>query len=100
MLKRRYRGIDGNNTSKTLEYFNHPFEVGNNIRLVDDFDLPESLSLDSLSSSFIPASANSTEGRGRENATERPVKEKKNQFSLDISDDDYSPFDMDKAINY
>ena len=87
MLKRRYRSSDDDEKLRRLDYFNHPYEKGNEIRLVDDVDLPDSLSLYSLSSSF--ASLEETK-RGKKNAVER--KSNKN-------DDDFDPFDIEKVFN-
>lgn len=87
MLKRRYRSSDDNEKLRRLDYFNHPYEAGNEIRLISDVDLPDSLSLYSLSSSF--ASLEETK-RGKKNAVER--KSNKNE-------DEFDPFDIEKVFN-
>lgn len=87
MLKRRYRSSDDDEKLRRLDYFNHPYEPGNEIRLIDDVDLPDSLSLFSLSSSF--ASLEETK-RGKKNAVER----KSNK-----TDDEFDPFDIEKVFN-
>lgn len=87
MLKRRYRSSDDNEKMRRLDYFNHPYEPGNEIRLIDDVDMPDSISLYSLASSF--ASLEETK-RGKKNAVER--KSNKN-------DDEFDPFDIDKVFN-
>lgn len=40
---------------RTLEYFNQPFEPGNGIKILDDLELKECLSLESLGTNFGPA---------------------------------------------
>lgn len=62
LLKRRYRSSERNEKMKRLDYFAHPFEDGNDIRLIDDVDLPNCLSLESLSTQFI---ANEEKNDGR-----------------------------------
>jgi hypothetical protein len=64
-IKIRYR--DPND----LSYFNHPFEMGNKIRLLDDAHLETSLSETSLASDFDAVDLNSK--RGKKNATEREI---------------------------
>jgi replicative DNA helicase len=64
-IKIRYR--DPND----LSYFNHPFEMGNKIRLLDDVHLETSLSETSLASDFDAVDLNSK--RGKKNATEREI---------------------------
>ena len=54
MLKRRYRSSDENSKRRNMDYFNHPFEVGNEIKLIDDVDLDKSLSIESLATQFEP----------------------------------------------
>lgn len=71
-IKIRYR--DPND----LSYFNHPFELGNKIRLLDDVHLETSLSEVSLASDFDAVDLSSK--RGKKNATEREV--------IDGDDDD------------
>ena len=53
LLKRRYRSHETDEKLARLEYFNHPYEIGNTIKLVDDIDLPKSVSLFSLSTTFV-----------------------------------------------
>ena len=53
LLKRRYRSSEEDEKLKRLDYFNHPYEPGNTIKLVDDIDLPESVSLYSLATQFV-----------------------------------------------
>lgn len=98
MLKRRYRSSEENEKLRRLEYFNHPFEPGNEIRLIDDIEFDKPLSLESLSTKFEAVE----DKRGKKNAVERETKEetkiekkkKKNDF------DDFEPFDFEKAENF
>ena len=53
LLKRRYRSSEEDERLKRLDYFNHPYEPGNTIKLVDDLELPESVSLYSLATQFV-----------------------------------------------
>ena len=99
LLKRRYRSSEENEKLRRLEYFNHPFEAGNEIRLIDDVELPKSLSLESLASEF-----ESTEDkRGQTNATARESKDKgRDRKTLNFStpSNDFDPFDFNKTSNY
>ena len=56
---------------RSLTYFNHPFEKGNEIRLIDDVELPQSLSLESLATVFV-----AKDDSKQDTAVERPTKEK------------------------
>ena len=71
MLKRRYRSSETDEKLKRLEYFNHPYEEGNTIKLIDDVDLPESISLYSLATQFVALDENR---RGRKSAIAREEK--------------------------
>ena len=99
MLKRRYRSSEENEKLRRLEYFNHPFDTNNEIRLIDDIELPKPLSLESLSTQFEAAS----DKRGKENATNREVKDKdkkKKKSYVQNEYEDFEPFDFNKASNY
>ena len=85
MLKRRYRSSEEDEKLRRLDYFNHPYEPGNEIKLIDDFYMDKPISQYSLSSEF--ASLEETK-RGKKNATER--KEKKKNKELD-----FEPFSFD-----
>ena len=93
MLKRRYRSHETDEKLKKLEYFNHPFEPGNGIRLIDDIYLNKSLSLTSLSSQFVATE----EKRGKKNAIDRDEK-RKNKHKEDI--DDFSVFEQSSSIQF
>lgn len=80
-IKIRYR--DPND----LSYFNHPFELGNKIRLLDDVHLETSLSEVSLASDFDAVDLSSK--RGKKNATEREVVD---------GDDDDDLFDFASSL--
>lgn len=100
LLKRRYRSSEEDEKLRRLEYFNHPFEHDNGIRLIDDIELDKSLSLESLSTKFEAVDNK----RGKTNAVERESKEetedkddkKKKKSSID---EEFEPFDFDKAVN-
>lgn len=88
LLKRRYRSSEDDEKLKRLDYFNHPYEAGNTIRLIDDIDLPKSVSLYSLSTQFV---AMDDSKRGKKNVVER---EDKDALKLD-----FEPFDFDRSVN-
>jgi len=94
LLKRRYRSSEESDHLRRLDYFNHPFEAGSEIRLVDDVDLPKSLSLESLATKFEPVE----DKRGKKNAIERGENPKKKKESDDI--DDFEPFNFNKTSNF
>ena len=95
LLKRRYRSSDNDDKLRKLDYFNHPYAKGSTIRLVDDVELEESISLTSLSSEFV---ALENTKRGKKNAMERE------HIREDSDDDDtleistFEPFDMNKRV--
>ena len=94
MLKRRYRSSEEDEKLRRLEYFNHPFEYGNEIKLIDDIDFDKSVSLESLSTKFEAVD----DKRGKQNAIERSEKysgKKKSKMS-----GEFEPFDFDKALNF
>lgn len=64
-VKIRYKDLSD------LGYFNHPFQSNNRIQLIDDIDLPQSLSEDSLTSDFDGVDL--LNKKGKRNATEREV---------------------------
>ena len=93
LLKRRYRSSDNDDKLRELEYFNHPYAKGSSIRLVDDVEMEESISLTSLASEFVAADTNNK--RGKKNAIERDVEED-DEDTLEISA--FEPFDMNRQI--
>lgn len=90
LLKRRYRSSEDDEKLRRLEYFNHPYEPGNSIRLMDDYDLPKSLSLLSLATQFMALEENK---RGKKNVMEREKKEK-STMALE-----FEPFDFEVSMN-
>ena len=91
MLKRRYRSSESDEKLKRLDYFNHPYQSGNTIRLIDDIDLPKSVSLYSLATQFVPLGDNK---RGRNNVVDREDKDESTSSLLK-----YDPFDISSTIN-
>ena len=98
LLKRRYRSSEESEKMRRLEYFNHPYEPENTICLIDDVNLPKSLSLYSLSTQFSPAGGNDQK-RGKKNAVDRPTMKGTQQQTVNIDDywpsDNVEPFDPD-----
>ena len=96
LLKRRYRSAETNEKLRQLDYFNHPYDPDNGIRLLDDYDLSKSLSLTSLSTQFVPTE--DLNKRGKKSAAEREEKGKyevKNKLSgYDL---EFEPFDMSQT---
>lgn len=100
LLKRRYRSSEEDEKLRRLEYFNHPFEHDNGIRLIDDIEFDKPISLESLSTKFEAVDSK----RGKTNAVERESKDdtskddkKKKTSSFD---EEFEPFDFDKAANF
>lgn len=98
-LKIRYRGTgDMDEDLNRTPYFNQPFEIGNDIRLVDDIYMDEPVGLRSLDTPFVPLETDKNQSRGYTNATTREVVKvkdtKSSTFSLfdefDIDQDDYT----------
>lgn len=96
LLKRRYRSLDGSEKLRRLDYFAHPFEVENEIKLIDDFDMQKPLSLESLATQFEAVD----DKRGKKNVVEREEAPKKKKKNEDFSTDMFNPFDMDTAVNF
>ena len=102
LLKRRYRSSEEDERLRRLEYFNHPFEHDNSIRLIDDIELSKPLSLESLSTKFEAVDNK----RGKTNAVERENKDDNSVVKDDKKrktssfDEEFEPFDFDKAANF
>lgn len=92
LLKRRYRSSETNEKLKKLDYFNHPYEKGNTIKLIDDIDLAKSLSLLSLSSQFV---ALEDVKKKNKTAVEREDKSEKKESILN----GIEPFDINNFLN-
>lgn len=91
LLKRRYRSTEINEKLRVLEYFNQPFEKGNEIHILDDLDLPNPLALESLSTKFeaIDNKRGKTNAIKRENKKETYANETVDYQSLPTN-----PFDV------
>lgn len=98
LLKRRYRSSEEDEKLRRLEYFNHPFEPDNGIRLIDDIEFSKPLSLESLATKFEAVDNK----RGKTNAVERESKDqiKDDNKKKSSFDEDFEPFDFDKAANF
>ena len=95
MLKRRYRSSELNEKLRRFDYFNQPFEKNNEIRLLDDLDLPKPLSLESLSTVFEAVDNK----RGKANAVQREKKKKENNYNSEVVNYESlptNPFDINK----
>lgn len=88
MIKRRYKSVEEDEKYKKREYFNHPYNPENEIQLIDDVGLDESLSVFSLSSEIDDVSTQNK--RGDKNAVER--KKKTDIYSM--SNFSYEEFDF------
>lgn len=88
MIKRRYKSVEEDEKYKKREYFNHPYNSENEIQLIDDVGLDESLSVFSLSSEIDDESTQNK--RGDKNAVER--KKKTDIYSM--SNFSYEEFDF------
>ena len=93
LLKRRYRSADTSKKLANLDYFNHPYDPENSLRLIDDVNLDKCLSLTSLSTQFDPADQKGNK-HGKKNAMERKEKKKKDT----IEEGEYDPYDMDREF--
>lgn len=107
LLKRRYRSTEDNHKLRSLTYFNHPFEEGNEIKLIDDIDLPKSISIESLSTVFVAKENDNFTDPKNEGATDRPIrdrdKEKDNDKKTLVKKkpiDEFDDFDFTKAMNF
>lgn len=101
MLKRRYRSAEENEKMRRFDYFAHPFEKGNEIRLIDDKDLDKVLSLESLSTQFIAVDekrGKATSNR-REQQNEKKEKKKKSEY-IEDDNDEFDPFDFGQSNNF
>jgi len=91
MLKRRYRSSEENEKLRRLEYFNQPFEPGNEIRLIDDIELDKPLALESLATQFEAVD----DKRGKTTVVDRGEKDdKKKKKNSQLEDFGY--FSLEK----
>ena len=96
LLKRRYRSSDTDDKLRELEYFNHPYQKGSSIRLVDDLDMDTSVSLVSLSNDFVGIEDGTK--RGKQNAMERKQKNKEEESEGLDFDMSFAPFSLDQTV--
>ena len=95
LLKRRYRSTETDDHLRRLDYYNHPFEPGSEIRLMDDINLAKPLSLESLATQFEPVE----DKKGKQNAIERESK-KRNKSNNALDDFGFEPFDFENGSNF
>ena len=94
LLKRRYRSSDDDENMRRLDYFNHPYQPGNEIRLIDDIDLDRPLMVQSLSSQM--ASFEDSK-RGKKNS----VTQQEEQTSPGMYQKlEFEPFDTSQSIQF
>lgn len=94
LLKRRYRSSEESEKLRRLEYFNHPYDPDNSLRLIDDVDGDKCLSLTSLTQIFVQANPNESK-HGKKNAMERKEKKK----GTNVEDGEFDPFDFNTHMN-
>ena len=94
LLKRRYRSSEEDEKLRRLEYFNQPFEPGNEIRLLDDIDLDIPLALESLATQFEAVD----DKRGKTNVVDRQDKEEKKKKKSSLLTDDFGYFSDETHI--
>ena len=95
LLKRRYRSAEVQEKMRKFDFFHHPYDKNNEIKLLDDLDEPQSLSHVSLATRFTGVEDTVTK-RGRQNITDRDEKKEKRQKQpVGSYDSDFEPFDFD-----
>ena len=67
-----------------MDYFNHPFKDGERIELIDDINLPQSISEASLATDLVGVQ-NATNRKGRRSAVDREEIEDEDSQLLDLS---------------
>lgn len=92
LLKRRYYSSEDSDELRRLNYFNHPYEPGNDIRLIDDINLEKSVSVALLGTDLVAAEQ---QKRGQRNATKRDDDDISFEGELE-----FEPFDTKKNIYY
>jgi hypothetical protein len=97
LLKRRYKSTEDNEKLRRMDYFNQPFEFGNEIKLMDDLDLPKPLAIESLSAQFGPVE----DKNGVKNAMERehrtaPMRDPEEHVFKSDDMNSFEPFSFDK----
>ena len=98
LLKRRYRSSDDDESMRRLQYFNHPYEPGNEIRLIDDVDLERPLMVQSLSTQMISFEDSK---RGKKNAiSNQPTDPLIDQPYDNQQKLEFEPFDSNQSIQF
>lgn len=92
LLKRRYRSSESSEKMRRFDFFHHPYDPENSIRLLDDLEEPQSLSHVSLATQFVGVEEVSK--RGKKNAVERDEKERKKNKEVSGYSMDFEPFDF------
>ena len=95
LLKRRYRSTDEDESLRRLDYFNHPYEIGNDIRLIDDINLNKPVSVALLGNNLVGAEQ---QKRGQKNAVKRQSEEEYNEPMEDSLE--FEPFSTTKTVYY
>lgn len=90
LTKRRYRSTEEDEHLRRLEYFNHPYEIGNDIRLIDDVELDKSVSVELLGNDLAVS---------EQMKPQKQKQQKKQEDVIGIDDDDeevleFQPFDI------
>lgn len=97
LLKRRYRSTDEDENLRRLEYFNHPYEPGNDIKLIDDVELDKPVSVALLGNDLVGMEQ---QKRGQKNATKRGSDEEE-YVDLDCEDSlEFEPFNPKNSVYY
>ena len=97
LIKRRYRSSEEDEKLRRLEYFYHPYEPENSIALIDDINMPKSLSLYSLASE-LPAPEELK--RGKKNSTKRPKERDVNSVELELGGLVFGDFDENQSTQF
>lgn len=94
LLKRRYFSPEEDEGLRRLNYFNHPYEIGNDIRLIDDVELDKPISLALLGNDLVGAEQ---QKRGQKNAIKRDTQEEE---MFEEEPLEFEPFDTEKKTFY
>lgn len=93
LLKRRYRSSDDDENMRRLDYFNHPYQPGNEIRLIDDIDLDRPLMVQSLSSQMVSFEDSK---RGKKNSVTQQEQTNTGMYQKL----EFEPFDTTQSIQF
>lgn len=100
LLKRRYRSSDENEQMRRLEYFNQPYEPGNEIHILRDVHLSKPLMVYSLGEGAVSLE---DVKRGRKNAIQRGNSNDNSSLQNNYFEDfqlEFDPFDVETSKNY